>query len=203
MNYLLEFQPDAYLRKMADYFAALRPPPLPPTPPSMSARRCWRAAGRWSRKAMRSARRPGLLRLPRPVTDRDGTGHSRPRRAARAAISARSSAPFVTAPGRRPAPDCMQLVAAHLTEADVTAVAAWLASLPVPADPSPVPKGSLAMPLRLRQRTATEERAAVVRNSCDAESASSGLLPLALSLLGAGVGCTAGASGSAQAATRL
>ncbi len=46
-----------------------------------------------------------------------------------------------------PAPDCMQLVAASLTESDVTAVAAWLASRPVPADPSPVPHGSLAMPL--------------------------------------------------------
>ena len=45
------------------------------------------------------------------------------------------------------APDCMQYVAASLTESDVTAVAAWLASLPIPPDPSPVPHGSLAMPL--------------------------------------------------------
>ena len=45
------------------------------------------------------------------------------------------------------APDCMQLVAATLTENDVTAVAAWLASLRIPPDPSPVPKGTLPMPL--------------------------------------------------------
>ena len=44
-------------------------------------------------------------------------------------------------------PDCMQYVAAGLTESGVTAVAAWLASLPIPADPSPVPKGTLPMPL--------------------------------------------------------
>jgi len=44
-------------------------------------------------------------------------------------------------------PDCMQLVAASLTESDVTAVAAWLASVPVSPDPSPVPKGTLQMPL--------------------------------------------------------
>jgi cytochrome c553 len=44
-------------------------------------------------------------------------------------------------------PDCMQIVAASLTENDVAAVAAWLASRPVPADPSPVAKGTLAMPL--------------------------------------------------------
>jgi cytochrome c553 len=42
------------------------------------------------------------------------------------------------------APDCMQLVAATLTENDVTAVAA---SVPTAADPSPVPKGTLPMPL--------------------------------------------------------
>jgi cytochrome c553 len=44
------------------------------------------------------------------------------------------------------APDCMQLVAASLSESDVTAVAAYLASQPVPADPSPVPQGTLSMP---------------------------------------------------------
>jgi cytochrome c553 len=44
-------------------------------------------------------------------------------------------------------PDCMQLVAASLTESDVTAVAAWLASQPIPPNPSPVPKGALQMPL--------------------------------------------------------
>ena len=42
------------------------------------------------------------------------------------------------------APDCMQLVTASLSESDV---AAGLASQPIPPDPSPVPKGSLAMPL--------------------------------------------------------
>jgi cytochrome c553 len=43
-------------------------------------------------------------------------------------------------------PDCMQLVAGHLTEADVTAVAAWLATRPAPANPAPVPKGTYALP---------------------------------------------------------
>jgi cytochrome c553 len=44
-------------------------------------------------------------------------------------------------------PDCMQIVAGNLTEADVTAVATFLSSLPVPADPSPLSHGSLPMPL--------------------------------------------------------
>jgi cytochrome c553 len=45
------------------------------------------------------------------------------------------------------APDCMQIVAGHLTEPDVTAVAAWLSSQPIPADPSPAPEGSWRPPL--------------------------------------------------------
>lgn len=52
-----------------------------------------------------------------------------------------------------PAPDWMQLVAASLIEGDVTAVAAWLASLPVPPRPVPCAKGHLADAVRLRQRT--------------------------------------------------
>jgi cytochrome c553 len=35
------------------------------------------------------------------------------------------------------APDCMQVVAGHLSESDVTAVAAWLSTRPSPADPRP------------------------------------------------------------------
>jgi cytochrome c553 len=41
----------------------------------------------------------------------------------------------------------MQIVASLLTEDDVKAVAAYLSSLPAPADPTFAPKGSLPMPL--------------------------------------------------------
>jgi cytochrome c553 len=41
----------------------------------------------------------------------------------------------------------MQQVAGHLTEADVTALANWLSVQPASANPSPVPHGSLPMPL--------------------------------------------------------
>jgi cytochrome c553 len=40
----------------------------------------------------------------------------------------------------------MQVVAGHLTEDDVKAVAAWLASRPAAADPAPVPQGSFGLP---------------------------------------------------------
>lgn len=44
------------------------------------------------------------------------------------------------------APDCMQIVAGHLTEDDVRAVSAYLATLKQPANPAPAPPGSFALP---------------------------------------------------------
>ena len=40
----------------------------------------------------------------------------------------------------------MQIVAGHLTEADVTAVAAFLATRPAPENAAPVPKGTYILP---------------------------------------------------------
>jgi cytochrome c553 len=44
------------------------------------------------------------------------------------------------------APDCMQIVAARLTEDDVKAAAAYLASLPIPPDATPARQGSWPLP---------------------------------------------------------
>jgi cytochrome c553 len=44
------------------------------------------------------------------------------------------------------APDCMQIVAGHLTEDDVKAIAAFLASRPAPPDLSPSPAGTFVLP---------------------------------------------------------
>lgn len=46
------------------------------------------------------------------------------------------------------APDCMAEVAGRLSEADITAVAAWLASRELPADMRAQPAGSVRPPLR-------------------------------------------------------
>ncbi len=145
MNYLLEFQPDAYLQQMADYFARQRPPlqpqPIPNIGPEILARGqalalqgdaahdipacagCHSPALTGMEPAI-----PGLLGLhPGYISAQLGAWRYGTRTAA--------------------APDCMQVVAGHLTEEDVTAVAAWLASLPIPPDPTPVPHGTLPMPL--------------------------------------------------------
>jgi cytochrome c553 len=45
------------------------------------------------------------------------------------------------------APDCMGQIATRLSLADVSAISAWLASEPLPADPSPVQKIARPLPL--------------------------------------------------------
>jgi cytochrome c553 len=145
MNYLLEFLPDPYLHAIAEYFAAQRPPFPPATVPIVSRDLLAHgkelvtngAAGReipacvgchGSALTGMEPAIPGLLGL-----------HA-------SYISAQLGAWRY---GTRTAtsPDCMQLVAGRLTEDDVTAIAAWLASQPAPTDPSSVPRGTLPMPL--------------------------------------------------------
>jgi cytochrome c553 len=145
MNYLLQYQSDDYLRALASYFSGLRPPAAPPTPPTVSdaalARgRALVAGGDPARgiPACSGCHGPRLTGMEPAIPGLVGLRPSY--------ISAQLGA-FRYGTRTAPAPDCMQIVAASLTETDVTAVAAWLASLRVPADPSPVAKGTLAMPL--------------------------------------------------------
>lgn len=146
MNYLLEYQSDDYLQQIAAYFAAERPPPATPAPPTVSE---------------------AVLARGRALVEKGDAGAGIPPCSACHGPSLTGMepaipglvglhAPYISAQlgafryGTRTAasPDCMQLVAGHLTEADVTAVAAYLASLPVPADAQALPHGSLQMPLR-------------------------------------------------------
>ncbi len=145
MNYLLEYLPDPYLHAIADHFAAQRPPLPPPAiavaseavmarghllvtggDPARGIPACAGCPGQGF-TGMEPAV-PGLLGLrPNYISAQLGAWRYGTRTAA--------------------APDCMQAVAGRLTEADVTAVAAWLSALPSPPDPEPAARGSLAMPL--------------------------------------------------------
>jgi cytochrome c553 len=145
MNYLLQYQPDSYLREIAAYFAQQSPPLPPPAVPIVSKeilaqgqrlvtggdpnRGVPPCAGchNPSFTGMEPAI-PGLLGLPpNYISAQLGAWRYGTRTAAE--------------------PDCMQIVAGHLTEADVTAVAAYLSTLTAPPDARPVPQGSLPMPL--------------------------------------------------------
>lgn len=144
MNYLLEYLPDAYLRKIADYFSAMRPPPAPQTVADVSSTLLARGHALVTEgdqahgvPACAGCHGPRLTGMEPAIPGLVGLHASY--------ISAQLGA-FRYGTRTAPAPDCMQLVAASLSESDVTAVAAWLASLPMPSDPSPVPKGTLPMP---------------------------------------------------------
>ena len=145
MNYLLAFLPDPFLKAMAEYYAAEQSPfPQPATPivnkdilargeqlalhgdANLEIPACANCHGP-SFTGMQPAI-PGLLGLrTNYISAQLGAWRYGTRTAA--------------------APDCMQVVTGHLTESDVTALAAWLASQPAPLDPKPVPRGSLSMPL--------------------------------------------------------
>jgi cytochrome c553 len=145
MNYLLEFLPDAYLKEIADYFAAQRPP-LPPQSPSVASKEVLAHGKDLVTHGARDREIPACVNCHNPALT--GMEPAIPGLLGLRAsyISAQLGAwRYGTRTAR--APDCMQLVAGHLTEADVTAVAAWLSSQPAPTDPSPVPRGSLPMPL--------------------------------------------------------
>jgi cytochrome c553 len=145
MNYLLEYLPDSYLEKIAEYFAALRPQPLPPTVTDVSAAvlahgHLLVTEGDQARgiPACSACHGPRLTGMEPAIPGLAGLRANY--------ISAQLGA-FRYGTRTAAEPDCMQFVAAKLSESDVTAVAAWLASRPVPLDGSPVPKGTLPMPL--------------------------------------------------------
>lgn len=137
MNYLLQFMPDDYLKKIASYFAGQRPPLPTPVPPDVSdavlkhgqaivtqgdfdrgVPACVSCHG-MSLTGQEPAI-PGLLGL-------------------RATYLSAQLGAWRYGTRTAIAPDCMQVVAGHLTEEDVRAVAAWLASKPAPVNPSPMP----------------------------------------------------------------
>lgn len=144
MNYLFEFLPDSYLRDIATYFASLHPPAPTPLPPTVSPEILAEGEnivlhGDGSREIPACASCHG-----RALTGMEP--------AIPALIGLRAN--YISAQlgawryGTRTAkaPDCMQLVAARLTENNVTAVAAYLAAQPVPPDARPLPSGTLALP---------------------------------------------------------
>ena len=145
MNYLLEFLPDPYLKAMADYFASEQPPfPAPAIPVVSNA---ILARGEMLAKTGDPARN-----IP-ACANCHGSSFTGMEPAIPGLLGLRAN--YISAQlggwryGTRTAasPDCMQVVAGHLTEDDVKALAAWLSSLPTPANPTPAPRGSLPMPL--------------------------------------------------------
>jgi cytochrome c553 len=145
MNYLLAYLPDAYLHQIADYFAGEHPPYPQPAAPKVDAATLERgkalANGGEAAHGVpactschgaaltgREPAIPGLLGLHADY------------------ISAQLGA-FRYGTRSTARPDCMHEIATRLTDRDITAIAAWLASQPAPANPTPAPAGSSTLPL--------------------------------------------------------
>jgi cytochrome c553 len=144
MNYLLEFQTDTFLKAIADYFAAQRPPLPEATPPDISADLLAQGKkivleGDPARglPACVSCHGPALTGLEPAIPGLLGL---------RAKYVSAQLGAWRYGTRTAIAPDCMQIVAGHLTEDDVRNIAAWLSSQPAPENPSPSPKGTFAPP---------------------------------------------------------
>lgn len=145
MNYLLAYLPDDYLKKMAQYYAAADVPFQNPSSPTVSQQvlqhgRSLVENGNPARQIPAciachgpnlGGREPGIPGLIGLRADYISAQLGGWRYGTRTALS----------------PDCMQLVAARLTEADVAAVAAWLSSMPIPANSKPLAQSSARLPL--------------------------------------------------------
>ncbi|MEX1167949.1 MAG: cytochrome c4 [Hydrogenophaga sp.] len=146
MTALLDPLSDAYLRDIAAHFSGLELPYPPPAPSDASAQllaqgerlvrqgdaardlpacvACHGAALTGVRPNL-----PGLLGLPRDYLIGQLGG-------------------WQTGLRKAFEPDCMRHIAQKLTPIDVSAVSAWLAKQPLPADTHPAPALPQAMPLR-------------------------------------------------------
>jgi cytochrome c553 len=141
MNYLLEYQNDTYLHAMASWFASQSPPFLP--------RHTTQASSAVLTHGQELATHGDASRGIPPCAGCHNPSFTGMEPGIPALVGLQPN--YISAQlgawryGTRTAtaPDCMQLVAARLSEDDVTALAAWLSSLPTPLKPTPLPHGSL------------------------------------------------------------
>jgi len=145
MNYLTAYLPDAYLLEMAEYYAKQRPPfeakDAAPADAATLARGKNIATGGDPSKGIPACIAchgtrltgmepgiPGLVGL-------------------RASYIAAQLTRWRVGSRHAAEPDCMKRIASRLSEADIDAVATWLARQDAPADPSPESSNLVRMPL--------------------------------------------------------
>jgi cytochrome c553 len=145
MNYLVAYLTDDYLREMAQYFAALRPPFAPAQASALPANLLERGRtlvqnGDGSRQipACIACHGAGLTGMEPGIPGLVGL---RPNY-----ISAQLTR-WGTGERRAAAPDCMHRIAGRLSDPDIQAVAGWLGSLPAPKEPAPEARNLVRMPI--------------------------------------------------------
>ncbi|XRD86188.1 c-type cytochrome [Dyella acidisoli] len=145
MNYLLAYLPDSYLREMADYFAAQQTPfpPLPkpdvgPQVLALGERLVLKGDDARHVPACIACHGASLTGMSPDIPGLLGL-HSKYISAQLGATRFGTRVPIK--------PNCMQQLTTRLSEEDITAVSAYLSSLPAPANPAPAPAGSLKLAL--------------------------------------------------------
>jgi cytochrome c553 len=143
MNYMVAFLSDEYLREIAEHYSKLAPavyPPVPATPSAVLAR--GEMLVKQGDKALQipacvachgdaltglNPAIPGLVGLdPQYIAAQMGAWRNKLRRALE--------------------PDCMANIASLLGPGDISAITAWIAAQPVPANAAPLPPGALKLP---------------------------------------------------------
>lgn len=144
MNYLVAYLPDPYLREIAEYFAALRPPFSPAERRNVDSAALSRGA------ALVAAGDP-QKGIPACIACH-GVALTGMNPGIPGLVGLR--APYIAGQltrwrvGERHAtdPDCMKRIATRLSETDIAAVAGWLAQQDPPKDPSPESSNLIRMP---------------------------------------------------------
>ena len=144
MNYLVAYLPDEYLRDMAEHYAKLRPPFAAPKPTSVDAATLARG------KALVVTGDPAKTIPACAACHGKGLTGMQPGIPGLVGLRQTYIVGQLTSwrVGERNAaePDCMKRIVTRMSDADITAVAAWLASQDPPSDPSPESSNLVRMP---------------------------------------------------------
>ncbi len=143
MSYMLRFLSDDYLREMAEYYSALKPPYPPPTsaPEDLLSRgKTLATKGDPSRKipACTACHGDELTGMEPAIPGLIGL---------RLRYIAAQMGAWKTGGRESQSPDCMGEIAKRLTADDVAAISAWLAAQPTSPDIKPLPANSLKLPM--------------------------------------------------------
>jgi cytochrome c553 len=145
MNYLMAYLPDAYLREMAEHFSKQRPAFKPKQPPAAEAAVVLRGttialSGDPSKQvpACITCHGSSLTGMEPGIPGLVGLSSS---------YIAAQLTRWRTGNRQAAQPDCMKRIAERLSEADVHAVASWLASQDAPVNASPGSSNLQKMPM--------------------------------------------------------
>jgi cytochrome c553 len=145
MNYLVAYLPDAYLKDIAAYFAAQRPPfhVQAPSPANVVAAERGRvlAISGDSAKGIPACIACHGKNLAGMEPGIPGLAGLRP------AYVVGQLTRWKVGERRAVEPDCMKRIASRLSDHDITSVAAWLSQQAPPSEASPEPSNLVRMPL--------------------------------------------------------